>query len=72
LGKIIIDNSTYSGYAIPMYFGGEWLGYFAVFTTTKLNAIYLDFLDRFEDDYVDDQLVHVLLNASVGANTGKV
>lgn len=65
LGKVLIDNNPYSGYVIPMYFGGEWLGYFAVFTTTKLNAIYLDFLDRFEDDYIDDQLVHVLFNATI-------
>lgn len=62
LGKISINNKKHFGYIIPIHFGNNWLGYFVVFTKSRLNRIYVDFLDNFEDDYIDDQLIHVLRN----------
>jgi hypothetical protein len=64
LNKIKIDDKNYHPYIIPIHFGEEWLGYFAVFSKSKLNKIYIEFLDNFEDDFIDDQLIHVLRNSN--------
>ena len=63
LGKVEINGKKHFGYIIPIYFAEEWLGYFTVFTKNKLHKIFIDFLDNFEDDYIDDQLIHILRNS---------
>lgn len=50
----------YYGYLVPIRFGGEWLGYFCVYTDTRLMKIFQQMLKEFEAHYVDDQLVHVM------------
>ena len=59
-GVIEIKKKKYYTYLIPIWFGAEWYGYLAVLTNTKLPAIFRAFLNSFEDDYLDDQLIHVL------------
>ena len=60
LGKISIGGQNLYGYLIPIWFGREWLGYFCVFTDTKLFRVFKDFLKNFEEQFVDDQLMHVI------------
>jgi len=47
-------------YVIPIIFGDKRLGYMAVVTRQKLWKIFIRLLDEFENDFVDDQVVHVL------------
>ena len=60
LGKIPIGGQSLYGYLVPIWFGSEWLGYFCVFTDTKLFRVFKDFLKNFEEQFVDDQLMHVI------------
>ena len=60
LGKLNINGQSCYGYVVPVWFGNEWLGFFCVYTDTRLNSIRKDFLKEFEEFYVDDQLMHVL------------
>lgn len=56
----VIEGSPHHLYLVPIWFGDDWLGYFAVLTKQKLWNVFKNFLSVFEDDYLDDQLVHVL------------
>jgi hypothetical protein len=60
LGKIAAGGQSLHGYLVPIWFGNEWLGYFCVFTDTKLIKIFRGILETFEEQYVDDQLMHVI------------
>ena len=60
LGRVAAGEQNLYGYLVPIWFGHEWLGYFCVFTDTKLFRIFKDFLKNFEEQFVDDQLMHVI------------
>jgi hypothetical protein len=60
VGKHNVKGTAYHLYLIPIYFGQEWLGYIGILTHQKLWKIFTRFLVDFENNYVDDQLVHVL------------
>jgi len=60
LGKRKIESENLHCYLIPIWFGEEWLGYYGVFTKSKLWKIFVDLLADFENSYIDDQLIHVL------------
>jgi len=60
LGRIAAGEQILHGYLVPIWFGHEWLGYFCVFTDTKLIKIFRGILETFEEQYVDDQLMHVI------------
>jgi hypothetical protein len=60
LGKVSVQGQKLYGYLVPIWFGREWLGYFCVFTDTRLLNIFADYLKLFEEQFVDDQLMHVL------------
>ena len=47
-------------YVIPIIFGDKRLGYMALVTRQKLLKIFIMLLNEFENDFVDDQVVHVL------------
>jgi len=55
-----IKNSKYHLYNIPIWFGSEYLGYIGILSPNILRKIFCVFLSKFEDEYIDDQLVHVL------------
>ena len=60
-GSCNVGGKKYFKYIIPVWFGDdEWLGYITVFTQRKLGKLFIQFLSSFEDDYVDDQLVHAM------------
>jgi hypothetical protein len=50
----------YHLYTIPIWFGNDWLGFMAIFTEKKLGKIFQSFMADFENEHVDDQLLHVL------------
>jgi hypothetical protein len=47
-------------YVVPLIFGDKRLGYIAVATRQKLWKIFVQLLNEFENDYVDDQVIHIL------------
>jgi hypothetical protein len=59
-GKFLVGKKHYHLYIIPIWFGEEWLGYIGIFTERKLGKLFRAFLSDFENNYVDDQLKHVL------------
>lgn len=60
IGKHSVGDKNYHLYIIPIWFGKEWLGYIGIFSPNKLWNMFILFLSDFENEYVDDQLVHVL------------
>ncbi len=60
VGKYDVAGKGYHLHLVPIYFGQRWLGYIGLLTHQKLWRIFTHFLVDFENNYVDDQLVHVL------------
>lgn len=60
MGKIITDGRKMYLYVIPLVFGEMWLGYMAVMTRQRLWGMFRRLLSEFENDFVDDQVVHVV------------
>lgn len=58
--KIITVQGSFFVYVTPLIFGERKLGYIAVATRHRLWNIFLQLLNEFENDYVDDQVVHIL------------
>ncbi len=61
-GKISTRSGSGFVYVIPLIFGEKRLGYIAVKTKQKLMKIFVRLLSEFENDFVDDQVVHVMAN----------
>lgn len=59
-GRIKSGYGSLYMYVIPLVFGGKPLGYMAIATRRKLWRTFVFLLDEFENDFVDDQVVHVL------------
>jgi len=59
-GPVQISGSRYHIYITPIWFGDTWHGLIGVVSPRKLLPIFKNFLSVFEDDHLDDQLVHVL------------
>ena len=60
IGKIKTGRGYFHLYVTPLVFGEEWLGYIAVLSRKRLWKIFRNLLAEFENDFVDDQVVHVL------------
>ena len=60
MGKIKAGSGYFHLYGTPLMFGDIWLGYIAVFSRRRLWKIFRNLLAEFENDYIDDQVVHVL------------
>jgi len=58
--KIETDSGFLHLYLIPMIFGDRRIGYIAVGTRKKLWKMFVQLLNEFENDYVDDQVIHIL------------
>ena len=59
-GKKKENHKTYYLYLIPVWFGSDWLGFIGVYSPKRIRKIFLAFLSNFENDFIDDQLVHVM------------
>jgi hypothetical protein len=60
IDKVSTPSGKLHLYLIPMIFGDLRLGYMAIATRQKLWKIFTLLLNEFENDYVDDQVVHIL------------
>ena len=63
-GKIKTDSGAHHLYVIPIIFGDRRLGFIGLTTQQKLWRIFIHFLNEFENDFVDDQVVHMLSRES--------
>ncbi len=59
-GKVKIDNITFYCYTTPIYFNNKYFGFFTVFTKQRLGKHRLIFLTDLEENFIDDQLLHVI------------
>lgn len=59
-GKIKNDRHKIYAYSTPVYFGDLYLGYFTVFTRQKLGKLRQKFLAELEENFIDDQLFHIM------------
>lgn len=60
VGPIKINGHKVHHYVIPVVFGSKHLGFFGVITENKLLGLFIEILSSFEDDHLDDQLIHVI------------
>lgn len=58
--KIQARNFKYFSYTTPILFGDEYLGFFTALTSRRLGKLMLKMLADLENDFIDDQLAHVL------------
>lgn len=58
--RLATDSGSLHVYLIPLIFGDRRMGYIAVGTRQKLWKIFIQLLNEFENDYIDDQLIHIL------------
>lgn len=59
LGKTGSPTGKYFVLLIPLWFGEEWFGYILVFSRTRFIPFTREILEDFEDNFIDDQLIHV-------------
>jgi len=59
-GKLTIEDVTYNQYLVPVWFGGEWLGFITVYTKQTLRKPFRNILSDLENNFIDDQLIHII------------
>jgi len=59
LGKIKSGTKKYHALLLPIWFGEEWYGYILVFSKTRFIPFTREILEDFENNFIDDQLMHV-------------
>lgn len=59
-GKITTAQGSFFIYITPLIFGEKTLGFIAIATRQRLWRIFVQLLNEFENDFVDDQVVHIL------------
>ena len=58
-GKITLGNDAYHLYILPIWFGDQWLGYLGLLSKKRIGRFFQHFLMEFENNFLDDQLMHV-------------
>ena len=58
--KFQVNSNNNHLYILPMWFGDDWLGFIGILSRNKISKLFLMFLNNFENEYIDDQIVHVL------------
>jgi hypothetical protein len=58
-GKISLPVGNYHLYILPIWFGNRWLGYMGLLTHKKISRFFQRFLEEFENNFLDDQVMHV-------------
>lgn len=58
-GKITLGNDEYHLYILPIWFGDQWLGYMGLLSNRRIGRFFQHFLMEFENNFLDDQLMHV-------------
>ena len=59
-GKIMFSKSDHHLYILPLWFGDRWLGYLGLLSRKPIGRFYREFLTEFENNFLDDQIVHVI------------
>ena len=65
-GKIFYGDQKYHLYILPIWMKGRWLGYMGLLTERRISRFFQDFLVEFEDNFLDDQLLHMLQRTNQG------
>ncbi len=63
LGNIRIKDQKYHVLLLPIWFGKEWYGFILILSRTRLFRLYRRMLEDFENNFIDDQLIHVYNNS---------
>ncbi len=58
-GKITHDQNEYHLYILPIWLGDQWLGYMGLISNKRIGRFYQMFLNEFENNFLDDQVMHV-------------
>jgi hypothetical protein len=58
-GKITEGGREYHLYVLPVRFGDRWLGYVGLMSRKRIGKFMRRFLIELENNFLDDQLMHV-------------
>ena len=59
-GKVKQGHREYQLYILPIWFGENWLGYMGLMSKKRITGFYQKFLMDFENNFLDDQIMHVI------------
>ena len=59
-GTISLPDHDYQLYILPIWLGGQWLGYMALLSEKKISRFFQHFLMEYEDNFLDDQIMHLV------------
>lgn len=59
-GRFTRQGREYHLYILPIWFGEHWLGYMGLLSEKRISRFFLEFLMEFENDFLDDQILHVM------------
>jgi len=59
-GMVKIEDKAFNTFGLPVFFGDEYLGFFMVFTKSKFRKLHIQLLEDLENNYIDDQLLHII------------
>ena len=59
-GQITLAGRDYQLYILPIWFGNRWLGYMGLCSEKKIRRFFQRFLEEYENNFLDDQIMHVL------------
>lgn len=59
-GKVSLPERDYQLYILPIWLGESWLGYMALLSEKKISRFFLRFLMEYEENFLDDQIMHVV------------
>jgi len=58
-GEISLPEGKHHLYILPIRFEEQWLGYMALLSTSRIRPFFQRFLMEFEDDFLDNQVMHL-------------
>ena len=59
-GRVAHGEKEYHLYILPIWFGEHWLGYMGLLSGRRINRLSRQFLMEYENNFLDDQLMHVI------------
>jgi hypothetical protein len=59
-GEIELPEGNFQLYILPIRFENQWLGYLALISKRKISRFFQRFLMEYEDDFLDDQVMHLM------------
>jgi hypothetical protein len=62
-GKLMLNGREFHLYILPIWFKNQWLGYMGLLTRQRIGWLHRRFLTDFENQFLDDQFMHVIQRA---------